>query len=152
MNKTPVTRSWPLIVVAALLVVSSALFLVAFIQSSGEQPMELNDAAPDETVITALLTGADPSRGAVLLETYGCNACHQSAATNQLAPALEGVASRAAERHPPLSVEQYLYQSIVRPSAWVVEGYANVMPQNFGTRINERDLGDLLAYLLTLEA
>jgi hypothetical protein len=53
---------------------------------------------------------------------------------------------------PGLSAAGYLYESIINPSAHIVPGYVNSMPQDFATRMPEDDLADILAYLLTADA
>jgi hypothetical protein len=40
----------------------------------------------------------------------------------------------------------------VKPSAYVVDGYPDIMPKNWGTVFTEDQLNDLMAYLLTLQS
>ena len=43
----------------------------------------------------------------------------------------------------------YLYESIINPGAYVVEGYpANVMPANFKDQMTPQEIADIVAYLL----
>ena len=51
-----------------------------------------------------------------------------------------------------VSAEDYLYQSIVQPADYVVEGYADVMPPAFGERLQAAQLQDLVAFLRTQTA
>ena len=60
-----------------------------------------------------------------------------------------GVADRAATRRPPLTAAQYLYESIISPGAYLVEGYANAMPANFAGRLTQAEIGRIIAYLLS---
>jgi hypothetical protein len=55
---------------------------------------------------------------------------------------------RAATRREPLTAAAYIYESILYPAAHVVADYPNVMPQNFPQRLSNKELGDLIAYLL----
>jgi cytochrome c2 len=65
-------------------------------------------------------------------------------------PSLAGVATRAASRRTGYSVELYLYESITRPNAYVVDSFpGGVMPQNFLIRLKPQDLADLIAFLST---
>lgn len=105
-----------------------------------------------DTIVAGLLDGSDPARGAQLIEQYGCVACHRAGAENNIAPSYVGIAERAATRRPPMSAQSYIYQSIVYPSAYVVEGYNNIMIPNFRERLSDRELGDIIAYLLTPDA
>ncbi|NDJ53875.1 MAG: hypothetical protein GYB68_12445 [Chloroflexi bacterium] len=43
---------------------------------------------------------------------------------------------------------QYMIEAIVAPEAFVVAGFGNVMPQNFGEQMTSEELGDIIAYLL----
>ena len=46
-----------------------------------------------------------------------------------------------------LSADEYLHQSIVDPSAYVVEGYDDIMPKDFGQKFSEQDLADLVTFI-----
>jgi hypothetical protein len=65
-------------------------------------------------------------------------------------PSLSGVASRAASRMEGVDGREYLLLSIIKPSAYVVDGFTNVMPSNFGKSLDGEQLDALVAYLLTL--
>jgi cytochrome c551/c552 len=99
--------------------------------------------------VTALLQNTNPENGASLIEQYGCVACHRLGVASKVAPSFEGIAERAAARHPPLSAAAYIYESIINPTAYVVDGFQPAMPQNFSERLTDRELGDIIAYLLT---
>ena len=45
---------------------------------------------------------------------------------------------------------EYLLMSITRPGAYIVDGFTDVMPSNFGKSLGEEQLDALVAYLLTL--
>jgi len=61
-------------------------------------------------------------------------------------------AARAAERRPPMPAAAYLYESIINPSVYIVEGYADAMAQDYAQIIPDGDMGDILAYLLSADA
>lgn len=100
----------------------------------------------------------DAARGEELYSvTYGCAACHGALDDSSWAgtgPWLGAVVENAPNRVPDYSVEQYIYESVLEPGAYVVDGYADgVMPANFGQRMGAteempQDLADILAYLL----
>ena len=49
----------------------------------------------------------------------------------------------------PLEIENYIRESILDPSAYIVEGYQdNIMPKNYDELIEEDQLDDLVAFLL----
>lgn len=148
----------PLYLVTALLAAVTLAFLFAFvttteteIEARSQATAELNPDSYIETV-SKLLDDTNPANGARLIEQYGCVACHREGAVNKVAPSFVGIAERAATRRPPLTAVAYLYESITNPTAYVVEGYNPAMPQNYPQRLSDRDLGDIIAYLLTSEA
>jgi mono/diheme cytochrome c family protein len=150
------TSPWPAVIAVVVLLALAALFAGEMLQISTAE----SDAPPVEKTLTAdsysdivatLLVDADVTQGEAMTKRYGCVACHAGAgAENKLAPLWPGVATRAATRRPPLSAAAYLYESIVHPGALEVDGYSGNMPIIYGQQIPERDLGDIIAYLLTL--
>ena len=67
-------------------------------------------------------------------------------------PSFDGVATRAETSVPGLTAAEYLYQSIVDPNAYIVEGFEpGVMLDNFEDILTQKEIGDLVAFLLTLE-
>lgn len=100
----------------------------------------------------------DPARGAALFTTmfsevgFACATCHRVDSDEQLVgPGLLNVASHAAGHIPGLSVEEYLYQSITDPGAYVVPGFPdNLMPRTYRELFTDEQIGDLMAYLLSL--
>ena len=100
----------------------------------------------------------DAQRGARLFaqgwdEAPPCTQCHRVVSGQvgfTIGPDLAGVAERAETRIPGLTAEDYLRQSIVEPRLFVVSGYRNIMYPDYRVHLMERDILDLIAYLLTL--
>jgi mono/diheme cytochrome c family protein len=89
----------------------------------------------------------DPAAGEQLFAA-NCSPCH--GAQDGVGPALTGMGQRAATRISGMSAADYIHQSIVDPSAYVVSGFSdNVMPQNFGDKFSAQEISDLIAYILT---
>lgn len=81
----------------------------------------------------------------------GCTACHNNV---EIAPLIEGTYTRIEEirlSDPALAdytIRQYLVESIVRPADYLIPEYVNqVMPINYGTRMDIQQLADIIAYL-----
>ena len=95
-------------------------------------------------------TGGD---GAKVFAAKGCGSCHTidsvPGAADAVGPQLDGVASRAGSRKPGLSAEGYIRESIETPGAFVVEGFANIMPPLRGS-MTDVEFESLVAFLLTL--
>ena len=134
----------------ALLIIVTIVFAVAFVASS--TPESTNSPAIDAqsyaTDVAAALAGASASVGEALIEAFQCSVCHVSG-EGRVAPSFAGIATPAATRRRPLSPAQYLYESIVSPGAYLVEGYANSMPANFADRLTLAQIGHIIAYLLS---
>ncbi len=146
--------SWPVIVVIGLFVVITLVFVLEFATTESQIAVIPEATAELSTntymdKVTVLLQDANPENGASLIEEYGCVACHRFGVASKVAPSFEGIAERAASRRPPLTAPAYIYESITHPTAYVVEGFQPAMPQNFSERLTDRELGDIIAYLLT---
>jgi hypothetical protein len=63
---------------------------------------------------------------------------------------LQGYAAVAATRVEGLSAEAYTRESIMRPAAFLVSGFPNVMYNQYAQRLTPQQMADLIAYLLTL--
>lgn len=113
-----------------------------------------------ETVLRVLETvDGDPLNGQLLYNNeapatdggvLGCLGCHTD---ETLAPLTEGTWTRWDEIHSlepqfeDYTFEHYTAESILLPWDYLVSGYAEVMPNNFGDRLSYQDLADLIAYL-----
>lgn len=83
-----------------------------------------------------------------------CISCHvvEAGEIAIVGPALVGIATLASQRDPNLTAEEYLYRSIVVPNEYIVSGYsAGIMPRTYGLYLSREQIGDLLAYMLTLD-
>ena len=98
---------------------------------------------------------ADPvARGRQVFLDRGCGGCHtvDGLTAGTVGPILTNIATVAETRVPGQTAEDYIHESIVNPSAHVVEGFPdNVMPKNFEELISQEQLNDLVAFLLSLE-
>ncbi|MBZ0293371.1 MAG: cytochrome c [Anaerolineae bacterium] len=155
-TKTAAATRWPVYVVLAMLLIVAAIFVVLFVQSSEpvttNQPAEVLTSETYLDKVEPLLADAHPENGDALVVTYDCAACHRAGVANHIAPSFEGVAERAAERRPPLTAAAYIYESIIYPYAYEVQGFGGVMPHDYATRLSEDELGDIIAYLLSPDA
>ncbi|MCB0102654.1 MAG: hydrogenase iron-sulfur subunit [Anaerolineales bacterium] len=102
---------------------------------------------PDPIMGERIYNESDPGVNA------GCRICHSLTKDERIiGPSFYGIADRAADRVPGMTAEEYLYQSIVDPNAYVVSGYPEgQMIQNFGDILTEEQIQDLIAFLMTLE-
>ncbi len=67
-----------------------------------------------------------------------------------MGPSLAGIGTRAAEHIPDMDARTYIEQSILNPDAYIVEGFPNAMPNDFGKKLSGEELDALVHFLLTL--
>ena len=95
---------------------------------------------------------ADPlARGQQVYMSAGCAGCHliEGVSNGVVGPNLTQIGEVAATREDDSSAEEYMRASILNPNAYMVEGYqSNIMPQNYGQQLSDRELDDLVAFLL----
>lgn len=81
-----------------------------------------------------------------------CGSCHATAPdTVIVGPSLAGVATRAETRIPGQDARSYILNSIMRPDEFLIEGFENLMPNNFGRKLTGEEIDAVIAYLLTLK-
>lgn len=103
--------------------------------------------------------GGDPAAGRRLYlqpplgTRTACRTCHSlEPGVTLVGPSFAGIAGRAGTRVPGMSAEAYLYQSIVDPDAYVVEGFKKgQMVRDTAQRLTDAQIRDLVAFLLTLK-
>lgn len=98
--------------------------------------------------------GTPEERGKALFQstTVGCNRCHKIANRGGTrGPDLTEVGSRAGTRKPGMSADDYLWESITNPKAFVVPDYSPLMRTDFARKLSKAQINDLVAYLKTLK-
>jgi cytochrome c2 len=135
------------------------------------------DEHSDEAHMNLAMSIGDPENGQVLFTTlipetgFACSTCHRVDSTETLiGPGLLNIAdpshNPSQHEHGDSDVEateaapiertmdevvDYIRTSIVHPSEYVDPGYPDLlMPQNYEQLLNEQQINDLVAYLLTL--
>jgi mono/diheme cytochrome c family protein len=120
------------VVVAVLLVVA----MLAAVELAGESHEE--EGGGDGAA------AGDPAAGKEVFGAAGCNTCHTLAdagATGQVGPDLDEVLQG--------QDAAFIHESIVDPDAMVAEGFSpDLMPENYGQQLSEKELADLVAYLV----
>lgn len=130
------------------------------IQSLADYIMNFKATALGEVTLPTVSTptpsateAADPvARGKQVFLSVGCSGCHtiQGLSTGAVGPELTHIGTIAATMIPGTSAEDYIHQSIVDPSAFVVKGFPdNVMPKTFGQTLSSSQLSDLIAFLMS---
>lgn len=157
----------PVYIALLILIIFVVLFLISFIRlSEDEGGVSDNDLTADTymDIVTLLLERANPENAPALLAHYACTGCHRDGG---IAPEFSNLMDVAGERHPPLSAPAYIYESIIYPQAYTVEGIDTIMPHLFApprvengelvfsagdSEADVQDLADIIAYLLSGDA
>jgi len=87
----------------------------------------------------------DAANGEALFSN--CSACHSTGDNTVVGPGLAGIYDRAGSRTS-LDADGYLVQSIREPGAYIVDGFAALMPAF--DQWSDQDVQDVIAYLKTL--
>ena len=84
--------------------------------------------------------------------TVRCAQCHVLAPdTIVIGPSLAGIATRAETRLEGYDAQAYIEMSILSPRDFLVEGFPDTMPTNFGKELTSEEFEGLVAYLMTLK-
>ena len=113
------------------------------------------------TDILQELPAGDVVNGEALATSKGCVGCHVSTNTGPAwlpSGGQPGIGDRAAARitepgyeGQATTPEQYLLESIVNPTAFLVSGFQPLMPANYGQTLTAQETADLIAYMLSIK-
>jgi mono/diheme cytochrome c family protein len=92
-------------------------------------------------------------RGRRVFVDMGCAGCHalEGLSVSTIGPPLTNIATVAATRQPDLTAEEYIRQAILFPRMFMVEGYPDIMPVDFGDRMTDQQFEDLIFLLMQQE-
>lgn len=81
-----------------------------------------------------------------------CGACHSlSEDTVIVGPSMHGIASRASSRVEGQDAYTYMLTSILKPDAYLVDGFENLMPGTLGKSLTGEEMDAVIAFMLQLE-
>lgn len=126
---------------AGIVIVLLLLAACAPAAESGLPDLPEGDPANGEVLFNEVVNGAPSCAGCHLFDTEA----------TAIGPHLVGYAQTAAERVDGQSVYEYTYESIVQPARYVVPGYSSIMYGQYRQSLDDQQLADVIAYLLTLE-
>ncbi|MGB1285211.1 MAG: c-type cytochrome [Aggregatilineales bacterium] len=115
-------------------------------------------AAPPADQAVVMVGLADSSNGETLFNAmndsgFACTNCHSpDSDTRLVGPGLHGVPQRAVTRIEEQLPQRYLYNSIMHPNDYIVDTYTeNLMPANYEELYTQKEIYDIVSYLMTLE-
>ena len=111
------------------------------------------------TLLAACSAGTTPTPTFTPLELHGqavfnlrCAQCHAlTPDTIVIGPSLAGVASRAGSRMEGYDAPGYIEHSILFPKDYIVAGFPDTMPTNFGKELTSEELDAVVAFLMTMK-
>src|SRR4029079_595535 len=113
-------------------------------QIESKPPQELSLEGGNVTPAQLLKAGEE------IYKTKGtCEICHKIGQKGTRAPDLAGVGARAAKTKAGMSAKQYIIESLLTPTAYIVEGYPPIMPavDKPPIALNRSELWALTAFL-----
>jgi mono/diheme cytochrome c family protein len=137
-------------ILATLLLFVAMLFAV---ETFAKEEEPEHEAAPTTTETGTTQPGPQPppppapqgdaAAGREVFDSQGCNGCHTftpAGARGTIGPDLdEALQGKDAA---------FIRESIVSPNADITQGYQpNIMPQDFGQKLSDKQLNDLVAFL-----
>ncbi|NWG06701.1 MAG: cytochrome c [Chloroflexi bacterium] len=79
-----------------------------------------------------------------------CAQCHAlDPDATVIGPSLAGIATRAESRVPGYDARAYIETSILYPKDFLVDGFADTMPTNFGKELTSEEFAAVVAFLMT---
>jgi len=98
-------------------------------------------------------SGQELFEKAALGSAAGCKTCHSlEPGVIVIGPSLAGIGGSAGTRVENLTAEDYIKESIMKPDAYLVEGFpSGVMPSSYGSQLSTEEVDSLVSYLLTLK-
>lgn len=135
----------------ALLTIGATIFYTyvgQLVPQNEVEPPEVTELSEEMTVEEMIETGREIAEGKGL-----CLTCHTIGQSGALRfPDLQGIGSRAADRVPGMSAEEYLRESLYDPNAYVVSGFDPGMPSADRPPIGltDEEIVTVIAYLQSL--
>jgi len=116
----------------------------------------MNQADFDAWIAKESVVSDNPvERGKKWAAQFGCDACHSIDGTLKVGPSWKGLYGKQetlADGTTATADDGYLRESIVAPNAKVVQGFAaGVMPPDFGQRMTEEQITDVIEYIKSLK-
>src|SRR5213595_1518625 len=116
-------------------------------QIESKPPQELSLEGGNVTPAQLIKAGEE------IFKTKGtCEICHRIGQKGTRAPDLGGIGARAGKTKPGMSAKAYIIESLLQPSAYIVEGYPPIMPavDKPPIALNRSEVWALTAFLESL--
>jgi cytochrome c oxidase subunit 4 len=116
----------------------------------------VKEASSINTEVEAVISGSGedvlPGQG-IFTGQLGCSGCHTMegvpGAIGQLGPELTHIGTVASTRVSGLGAREYIEESIKNPTAYLVEGYAPVMPAGLADQMTDEEFASLVDFIVS---
>lgn len=98
-------------------------------------------------------SGDPVERGSQLVQQFGCIACHSLDGTVVVGPSWKGIYGHQVTLTDGTTVnvdEAYLQESIINPSAKLVQGFQNLMPNTYRDQLTDEQIADIIEFIKSL--
>lgn len=128
--------------------------VIAFIKTiDGTTKVDLGAPAPKKSGAAAGATPAERGKALVSDPSNLCATCHSIDGSKVVGPTFKGIWGRKEKMSDGSEITvdaDYIKESIYKPQAKIVEGYAPVMPAMYEGKLSPQDVSDITEYLKTL--
>ena len=135
------------------LVLMLLVLVLALVACGGDDNSDADSGSADAASGPSVANGEELYNQVVIgpASAPGCVTCHSLEPDVVLVgPSHNGIGTRAGEYVDGVSAEEYLHDSLMNPDGHLVDGYAaGIMYQNYAEELDQSDIDDLVAYLLT---
>lgn len=129
-----------------------SLFIIVLVLSAcGSSSIDIEEVRAE---LAALPEGSAERGEALFAESINgmpsCISCHALGDDRDglAGPPMGGYPERAGSTIEEQNAELYTYTATVYPASHIVSGYGNLMYTEYGSRLNDQQIADLIAYML----
>ena len=98
-------------------------------------------------------SGGAVAAGKVVFNSSSCGGCHTFTAAGgafgTVGPNLDTAPATGAAADGNMALDAFIRESIVDPSAYIADGYSDIMTKGFGTSFTSKQIDDLVAFILS---
>ncbi len=92
--------------------------------------------------------------GRTIAQQAGCQNCHSLDGSPSAGPTWKGLYGsqvKLADGAEATANDEYLYRSIIDPSAQIVQGFPDIMPKDFGGKLSDEQIKAIIDFIKTLK-
>ena len=150
-----------LLFVALIFPAAFAGYAVGHYTSLGKPPKTVTETVGSTSTSTPTTTtsgtttssGGAVAAGKLVFNSSSCGGCHTFTASGSAfgtaGPNLDTAPATDAAADGNMALDAFIRESIVDPSAYIVDGYSDIMTKGFGKSLTSKQIDDLVAFILS---